>query len=78
MNRGATRGHLEEAMSDPDERTWAFKTADSSLHTGTEGNAIDPEDLVLASGREPTPELLEQARKDLEEHGPAAIEKYLP
>lgn len=64
-------------MSDPDERTWAFKTADSSLHTGGE-SAIDPEDLVMASGRDCTPELIEQARKDLEEYGPAVVERYLP
>ncbi|SHL09430.1 hypothetical protein [Actinacidiphila paucisporea] len=64
-------------MSDPDERTWAFKTADSSLHTGAE-SAVDPEDLVMASGRDCTPELIEKARKDLEEHGRAAVERYLP
>jgi hypothetical protein len=65
-------------MSDvPDENNWAFKTADSELHTGAE-HAVDPEDLVLASGREPTPELIEQARRALEEHGPAAVERYLP
>ncbi|WUH93814.1 hypothetical protein OG900_29325 [Streptomyces sp. NBC_00433] len=64
-------------MSDPDERTWAFKTADSSLHTGAE-SAVDPEDLVMASGRDCTPELIEKARKDLEEHGRAAVERCLP
>jgi hypothetical protein len=64
-------------MSDPDERTWAFKTADSSLHTGAE-SAVDPEDLVMASGRDCTPERVERARKDLEEHGRAAVERYLP
>lgn len=61
----------------PDEHTWAFKTADSALHTGSEGT-VEPEDLVLASGREPTPELIEKARRELEEHGPAAVERYLP
>jgi hypothetical protein len=61
----------------PDERTWAFKTADSALHTGSEG-VVDPEDLVLLSGREPTPALIEKARRELEEHGPAAVERYLP
>ncbi|HEY5835873.1 MAG TPA: hypothetical protein VIW71_18600 [Streptomyces sp.] len=61
----------------PDERTWAFKTADSCLHTGAE-HPVDPEDLVMLSGREPTPELIEKARKALEEHGAAAVERYLP
>lgn len=41
-------------MSEPiDESKWAWKTADSCLHTGSE-HMIDPEDLVMASGREPT------------------------
>ena len=65
-------------MSEPsDEKNWAFKTADSSLHTGSE-HEIDPEDLVMASGRDCTPELIEKARLELEEHGPAAVERYLP
>jgi hypothetical protein len=34
--------------------------------------------MVRASGREPTPELIEKARKALEEHGAAAVERLLP
>jgi len=65
-------------MSDAaDEQTWAFKSADSALHTGSEGE-VDPEELVMLSGREPTPERIEKARKALEEHGAAAVERYLP
>lgn len=65
-------------MSDTaDERRWAFKTADSALHTGAEGT-VDPEDLVMLSGRDVTPERIEKARKAMEEHGPAAVERYLP
>jgi hypothetical protein len=65
-------------MSEPiDESKWAWKTADSCLHTGSE-HLIDPEDLVMASGREPTPARIEAARKALEEHGAAAVERYLP
>ncbi|MDJ0346564.1 hypothetical protein QMK19_32275 [Streptomyces sp. H10-C2] len=65
-------------MTEPtDGQRWAFKTADSMLHTGSE-NPVDPEDLVMLSGREPTPELIEKARKAMEEHGAAAIERYLP
>ncbi|GAB2888917.1 hypothetical protein [Streptomyces mayteni] len=52
-------------------------TPDHLLHTGAE-RPIDPEDLVRLSGREPTPELVEEARQRLEEEGPAAIERYLP
>lgn len=77
---------MEEAMSgtaeeSPDENKWAFKSADSSLHTGAEGAAdgsVSPEDLVMLSGREPTPELIEKARRALEEHGAAAVERFLP
>jgi hypothetical protein len=64
-----------------DESTWAYKSADSSLHTGAEGavdGSVSPEDLVMLSGREPTPELIEKARRALEEHGAAAVERYLP
>jgi hypothetical protein len=69
------------STSGPDGNTWAFKSADSSLHTGAEGAAdgsVSPEDLVLLSGREPTPERIEKARRALEEHGAAAVERYLP
>lgn len=65
-------------MSDvPDERIWAFKTADSTLHTGAE-HAVDPEDLVMACGQDCTPERVEKARRALEENGPAAVERCLP
>lgn len=47
------------------------------LFTGSE-RPFDAEDLVRVSGREPTPELLERARKQIEEKGAAAIERYLP
>ncbi|WP_037603661.1 hypothetical protein [Streptacidiphilus rugosus] len=52
-------------------------TPDRLLHTGSE-HPVDPEDLVLASGREPTPELIEKARKAIEEQGAAAVERLLP
>ncbi|MEE1938898.1 hypothetical protein V1L54_05635 [Streptomyces sp. TRM 70361] len=47
------------------------------LRTGSD-QPIDPEDLVRLSGREPTPERVERARKELEERGAAAVERYLP
>jgi hypothetical protein len=52
-------------------------TPDRLLHTGSE-RPIDPEDLVRLTGREPTPARIEEARRMLEEHGPAVIERYLP
>jgi hypothetical protein len=57
---------------DPD-----LPTPDRLLHTGAEG-PVDPEDLVRLSGRDVTPERVEQARQMLEEHGAAAVERYLP
>ncbi|MDH6124693.1 hypothetical protein [Kitasatospora sp. GP82] len=52
-------------------------TPDRLLHTGAE-HPVDPEDLVMASGRTPTPELIERARQDLEKYGAAAVERLMP
>ena len=52
-------------------------TPDRLLHSGGD-RPISPEDLVRLSGREPTPELVEEARQAIEEDGPAAVERYLP
>jgi hypothetical protein len=38
----------------------------------------EPEDLVIAEGKDPTPENVEDARRRLAEEGPAAIEKTVP
>jgi hypothetical protein len=38
----------------------------------------DPEDLAVAEGRDPTPENVERARRELDEEGPAAIERTVP
>ncbi|MFF4532213.1 hypothetical protein ACFY1P_23435 [Streptomyces sp. NPDC001407] len=47
------------------------------LYTGGE-RPFDPEDLVMASGRDVTPERVEAAKRLMEEKGPAAVERYLP
>jgi hypothetical protein len=47
------------------------------IRTGAE-QAWDPEDLAVAEGRDPTPRNVERARKQLQELGPAAIEKTVP
>ncbi|MFF0298633.1 hypothetical protein ACFYS8_26355 [Kitasatospora sp. NPDC004615] len=52
-------------------------TPDKLLHTGAE-NPVDPEDLVMAQGLDVTPKRVAKAKKDLEEHGAAAVEKVLP
>ena len=38
----------------------------------------DPIDLAVAEGRDPTPENIERARRELEKDGPAAIERTVP
>ncbi|GAB1642836.1 hypothetical protein [Krasilnikovia sp. MM14-A1259] len=38
----------------------------------------DPVDLATAQGRDPTPENIERARRELERDGAAAIERTVP
>lgn len=38
----------------------------------------EPEDLVRAKGADPTPRNVERARQELEQEGPAAIDKRVP
>ncbi|MFE3518021.1 hypothetical protein [Streptomyces sp. NPDC059166] len=52
-------------------------TPDRLLHTGGDDQPT-AEDLVLASGRDLTPESLEWARHRISEEGRSAIEKRLP
>ncbi|MFJ3669441.1 hypothetical protein ACIPSE_23600 [Streptomyces sp. NPDC090106] len=66
-------------MSQPDASGSAEDrvTPDDLLHTRT-GTEVSPEDMVLATGRDLTPENLEWARRKLAAEGPAAMEKLLP
>ncbi|MEV5600455.1 hypothetical protein AB0L33_03305 [Streptomyces sp. NPDC052299] len=52
-------------------------TPDDLLHTGATDNP-SAEDLVLASGRDLTPENLKWAERTLAREGRAAIDKRLP
>ena len=66
-------------MSEPGARP-GEETADAQpvrLRTGAEG-PVDPEDLAMADGLDPTPENVERYRRRLEEEGPAAVEKVVP
>src|SRR5262245_47223192 len=47
------------------------------FRTGAE-QPWDPEDLAVAEGRDPTPENIERARRELEKYGAAAIERTVP
>ncbi|WLQ32121.1 hypothetical protein P8A18_01105 [Streptomyces castrisilvae] len=66
-------------MSDESESVSSTRgvTPDALLHTGA---SDDPsaEDLVLASGRDLTPQSLEWARRTLAREGRAALDKRLP
>ncbi|MFI0738212.1 hypothetical protein ACH4PU_08975 [Streptomyces sp. NPDC021100] len=52
-------------------------TPDSLLHTGSGGD-VTAEDLLLASGRDITPENLAWAKRKLATEGAAALDKLLP
>ncbi|WP_081240760.1 hypothetical protein [Streptomyces viridosporus] len=62
-----------DASRQPEDGT----TPDNLLHART-GTDVSPEDLVLASGKDLTPQNLEWARRKLAEEGPAALDKILP
>lgn len=62
-----------DASRQPEDRA----TPDSVLHART-GTDVSPEDLVLASGKDITPQNLEWARRKLDEEGPSALDKILP
>jgi hypothetical protein len=47
------------------------------VRTGSE-QPWEPEDLAVAKGADPTPDNVERARRELEEEGPAAVEKTVP
>ncbi|MFJ4784108.1 hypothetical protein [Streptomyces sp. NPDC088794] len=64
----------QPAPSEPPED---LVTPDDLLHTRT-GTEVSPEDLVLAAGKDVTPQTLEWARRKLAAEGPAALEKLLP
>ncbi len=51
--------------------------APTAYRTGAD-QPWDPEDLAAAEGRDPTPENVERARRELEQDGPAAVERTVP
>ncbi|MEW1720382.1 hypothetical protein [Streptomyces sp. NPDC093109] len=63
-----------ESAAEPD---YGGITPDRLLHTGGH-DGVTPEDLVLASGRDLTPENIEWAKRRLAAKGRAAIEEQLP
>jgi hypothetical protein len=63
--------------TDSDNPEFLEPGAEPVIRTGAE-QPWDPEDLAVAEGRDPTPENVERARKELEADGPAAIERTVP
>lgn len=61
----------------PDANVAAAAAADADARTGAD-QSWDAEDLAVAEGRDPTPENVERARRELAEDGPAAIERTVP
>ncbi|MFF7857232.1 hypothetical protein [Streptomyces sp. NPDC007904] len=68
---------MSTSQPDASRRSEDRTTPDSLLHART-GTDVSPEDLILASGKDITPQNLEWARRKLAEEGPAAVDKILP
>ncbi|MFC9734774.1 hypothetical protein [Streptomyces roseolus] len=64
--------------AEPDEMSRGdAPTPDDVLHSGAEGE-FTAEDVVLASGRDVTPETLAWAERRMAEKGRAALDELLP
>ncbi len=55
----------------------AQKPAEPQPRTGAD-QPWEPEDLAVAEGHDPTAANVERARQELEQDGPAAIERTVP
>jgi hypothetical protein len=63
----------------PDSDTPEFLAPGQEPHWRTGADQKwDPEDLAAAKGWDQTPENIERARRELDEDGPAAIERTVP
>lgn len=68
---------METPREDETPRDDAAAERQMRYRTGAE-QPWDPEDLAMAEGRDPTPENIERARRELERDGQAAIERTVP
>ena len=62
---------------DADQPVGGRPDEEATIRTGAD-QPWDPEDLAVAEGRDPTPENIERARRELEDDGAAAIERTVP
>jgi hypothetical protein len=66
-----------ETGGEPDADNPVFREPGWQPRTGAE-QPWDPEDLAEAEGRDPTPENVARAKEELDEDGPAAIDRTVP
>ncbi|GIF77707.1 hypothetical protein [Asanoa siamensis] len=66
-----------ETGGGPDADTPVFREPGWQPRTGAE-QPWDPEDLAEAEGKDPTPENVARAKAELDEDGPAAIDRTVP
>lgn len=76
---GTEGAEAEPAQVAPDDGVHAHPESLSAdlLRTGAE-HPVDPEDLAMAMGHDPTPAAVERARRLLAEKGAAAVESVVP
>ncbi|WP_434741455.1 hypothetical protein [Micromonospora sp. SH-82] len=74
-DRPATSAETDDLIGDP----YGGGTGAGGKHIRTGGEQEwEPADLVAARGQDPTAENLDRARRDLAEHGNAAVERTVP
>ena len=66
-----------ETGGEPDPDNPVFREPGWQARTGAE-QPWDPEDLAEAEGRDPTPKNVARAKAELDEDGPAAIDRTVP
>lgn len=77
--RAAPTGAAGQTPTDeaPTDEAPSGEPGPATLRTGAE-QSWDPEDVAIAEGRDPTPENVERAQRELDEHGRAIIERIVP
>src|SRR4051794_22635299 len=73
----AVDAFLTDGGADPDNPQFLEPGAEPPWRTGSD-QQWDPEDVAVAEGRDPTPENVERARREIERDGPATIERIVP
>jgi hypothetical protein len=66
-----------ETGGEPDNDNPVFREPGWQPRTGAD-QPWDPEDLAEAEGRDPTPENVARAKAELDQDGPAAIDRTVP